>query len=271
MFEWKPAEKSQREQTDLDKRLSAFYGPALREQPLPASSWLRLHSKLGSQPSSSRHWPVPRWLNHRRIRYGSTPAYISTAFARIAYEARLPWSPSLLHCTFKAKLRIPSVRVSLLARRHIRLTLPSNLAQTGESSELDVLLATGLARYFYARKPAYVLLSVLVAAVVLLACVALVFFWKSSVLYAALPIAIGICAMLLGFSYIKGRKLGFRADNLMVQWLGRSTVCQGLHALADRERGHYRVKWGEPSLAERISRICGTRVAVEDERLTLVR
>lgn len=55
----------------------------------------------------------------------------------------------------------------------------------------------------------------------------------------------------------------------MVQWLGRSTVCQGLHALADRK--HYRVGWGEPSLAERINRICGTGVTVEDERLTLVR
>src|SRR5437588_8548194 len=129
MYEWKPAEKSRQEQADLEKRLSAFYGPALREQPLPASSWLRLRSKLGSQPSSSRRWRMPRWHFHRIRRRHSTPAYVSTAFVHIVQEARLPWSSSLLRCMFKANVRVPSVRVSLFARRNIRLTLPSNLAQ----------------------------------------------------------------------------------------------------------------------------------------------
>jgi hypothetical protein len=65
--------------------------------------------------------------------------------------------------------------------------------------------------------------------------------------------------------------MAFRADELMVRWLGRSRVCQGLHILAGRRRTHrYRV-WGEPSLDERIERVCGTRVEIEDERLTLVR
>lgn len=271
MYEWKPTEKSRREQADLEKRLSAYYGPALREQPLPASSWLRLRSKLGSQHSSSHRWRMPHFHIHPRIRRHSTPVYISTAFTRIAHEARLPWTSSLLYCTFKAKVRIPSVRVSLFARRKIRLALPSNLTQTIESSELDVLLATGLARYCYVRKPVYVFLHVLVAIVILLACVALVLFWKNSLPYLAFSLVIGICVILLGFSYIKGRKLGFRADDLMVHWLGRSRICQGLHALADREHGGFRVRWGEPSLAERISRICGTQVKVEDEHLTLVR
>ena len=271
MYEWKPTEKNRREQADLEKRLSAYYGPELREQPLPASSWLRLRSKLGSRPSSSRRWRMPRWPMRRRIHRRSTPAYIQTAFARIVHEARLPWSSSLLCCSFKAKVRVPSVRVTLLARRNIRLKLPSNLAQTIEPSELDVLLATGLARYSYVRRPSYILLNLLVAAMVLLGCVALVLFWKSSMPYVALLIAIGLCAILLCFVYVKVHKLSFRADDLMVRWLGRSTVCQGLHALADRRHGHYRVRWGEPSLAERISRICGTQVSVEDERLTLVR
>ena len=271
MYEWKPTEKSRREQADLEKRLSAYYGPGLREQPLPASSWLRLRSKLGSQSSSSHRWRMSRWHIYRHIHHRSTPAYVSTAFARIVHEARLPWSSSLLHCRFKAKVHVPSVRVSLFAWRNIRLTLPSNLAQTVEPSELDVLLATGLARYCYVRKPAYVLLHLLVAALVVLACVALVLFWKSNMPYLTLPLAVSLCVVLLGFSYVKGRKLGFRADDLMVQWLGRSSVCQGLHALADRGHGHYRVRLGEPSLAERISRVCGTRVAIEDERLTLVR
>jgi hypothetical protein len=271
MYEWKPSEESRQEQVDLEKRLSAYYGPALRGQPLPASSWLRLRSKLGSQSASSRRWRVPRLHIPRRPRRRSPPAYVSTAFARIVQEARLPYTVTLLSCRYRARGHVPSVRVTLFARRNIRLTLPSNLGQFVGSSELEVLLATGLARYFYVRRPAYVLLHGLVAAVVLLACVALVLFLKSGMPYMAFPLAAGVCAIVLGFSYVKGRRLSFRADNLMVQWLGRSAVCQGLHALADRELGHYRVRWGEPSLTERISRICGTRVAVEDEHLTLVR
>src|SRR5690348_6911159 len=106
MYEWKPKEKSQREQTDLEKRLSAFYGPELREQPLPASSWLRLRSKLGAQPSSSRRWRMPHFHIHQRIHRRTPPAYISTAFVHIAHEARLPWTSPLLYCTFKAKVRI---------------------------------------------------------------------------------------------------------------------------------------------------------------------
>src|SRR6266568_4846904 len=149
MYEWKPLEKGQREQAGLEKRLSAYYGPELREQPLPESSWIRLSSTLGPQ-TSSRRWRIPR-LHIRRVQRRSVPAYIQTAFSRILHEARLPWSSSSLHCRFIANVRVPSVRVSLFARRNIRLTLPSNLAQSVEPSELDVLLATGLARYFYLR------------------------------------------------------------------------------------------------------------------------
>ena len=271
MYEWRPTGEGEKEQTDLEKRLSAYYGPVLREQPLPTSSWARLQGKLGSRPSSSRRWWVPRLRYPHRLRRRSVPAYVSTAFARIVHEARLPYTSSLLACRCKAGGCIPSVQVTLFARRHIRLTLPSSLGQLVGSSELDVLLATGLARYFYVRRPAYVFLHALVVAVVLLACVALALLWKSGISYMALPIVAGLCVVILGFSYVKGRWLSFRADNLMVQWLGRSAVCQGLHALADREQRHYRVRWGEPSLTERISRICGTRVAVEDEHLTLVR
>ena len=271
MYEWKPTGEYEREQSDLEKRLSAYYGPILREKPLAASSWSRLHSKLGSQSSSFRRWRVPDLHVPHPVRPRSAPAYVSTAFARIVHKAHLPYTSSLLSCRFKARGRVPSVRVTLFARRGIRLTLPSNFGQFVGPSELDVLLATGLARYFYVRRSAYVLLYGLVAAVFLLACVVLALFWKSSVPYIALPIAVGLCAVLLGFSYVRGRRLSFRADSLMVQWLGRNAVCQGLHALADLERGHYRMRWGEPSLTERISRICGTPVAVEDEHLTLVR
>ena len=48
-------------------------------------------------------------------------------------------------------------------------------------------------------------------------------------------------------------------------------ACQGLHALADRSRTASRKRWADLSLVERIGRVCGTQVRVEDQRLTLVR
>ena len=65
--------------------------------------------------------------------------------------------------------------------------------------------------------------------------------------------------------------LAFRADAVVVQWLGRERTCRGLHALANRSRSPSRSKWGEPSLAERIKRVCGKQVTIEEDRLMLVR
>src|SRR5260370_839628 len=79
------------------------------------------------------------------------------------------------------------------------------------------------------------------------------------------------CIAMLGLLQIQGRRSAFKADVLVVQWLGRSRACQGLHALANRDRSRRRSRWGEPSLAERIDRVCGTQVTSEANRLTLVR
>jgi len=65
--------------------------------------------------------------------------------------------------------------------------------------------------------------------------------------------------------------MAIQADNLMVQWLGRGRACEGLHALANRTGTPSRGRWGELSLEERIARVCGTRVSIEHERLTLAR
>jgi hypothetical protein len=65
--------------------------------------------------------------------------------------------------------------------------------------------------------------------------------------------------------------MAMQADSLMVQWLGRGRACEGLHALADRTSTPSHSRWGELSLTERIARVCGTQVRIEDERLTLVR
>ena len=83
------------------------------------------------------------------------------------------------------------------------------------------------------------------------------------------PIAIMLYT--LGLLHVQGRRSVFRADAQVVKWLGRERTCRGLHALADRSRSPRRGKWGEPSLAERIKRVCGTQVTIEEDRLMLVR
>ena len=68
----------------------------------------------------------------------------------------------------------------------------------------------------------------------------------------------------------QARSLAFRADTLMVRWLGRGPACSGLHALAERSQAPRRRRWGEPSLVERIERVCRAGVETRENRLTLV-
>jgi len=57
MHEWK--EDSRRtEQPDLEERLTAYYGPQLREQPLSSASWQRLRSQLGPQRPPKLAYPT---------------------------------------------------------------------------------------------------------------------------------------------------------------------------------------------------------------------
>ncbi|MDQ6643974.1 MAG: hypothetical protein M3Y76_05955, partial [Chloroflexota bacterium] len=90
-----------------------------------------------------------------------------------------------------------------------------------------------------------------------------------------LLIAIGlliVLSILVLWLLDKGRRImAERADSLMVRWLGRGRACEGLCALADLSHAPSRRKWGEPSLTERIGRVCGTQVALEQERLALVK
>lgn len=270
MYEWKSSERGDKEQAELEERLAAYYGPRLREQPLPASSWRRLQSQLGSQPSRKFRRLRLRLRYHPHRPRRSMPAYIQEAFAHIVQEARLSRAP-VLDCAFKFRLRAPGVHVPLLRRQAIKLILPSDGVLSIEQAELDVLLASGLARYLCIRTSWYVPLRLLLVTLSLLACALAVLFWKQGLLLVELLIAIIVFASSLWFLNVQRRAMAFAADNLVVKWLGRSRACQGLHALADRNRTPHRRAWGEPSLAERINRVCGTRVVVEDERLTLVR
>ena len=273
--EWNQVEKGDGEERNMDERLAAFYGPALPEQPLPASSWLDVRSQLRERRAYRerflRRWQFRRYRRER----GRVPPFVQDAFARIVYEARFPINASMLRCVVSPRTRLPEVRVSLLNRRHIRLLLPSLLEGNIEPTILDVVLATGLARFLSMRRPGYILPRLLLFGAVLFAYVMLILSYLKGIPLNILLIAIGLCIVLsMVVLWIVGgqrRAMAVRADSLMVQWLGRGRACQGLHALADRSRAPSRRRWGELSLTERIGRVCGTQVQLEQERLTLVR
>ncbi len=231
MHEWKDSEKnsSSGKQLELDKRLAAYYGPELREQPLSSASWQRLRSQLNTR-RSTRHRQRSRLRGRWHRRQSFVPAYVQETFSRI----------------------LPSIAEGAIG-------------QPG----LDVLVAAGLARYLYARKPEHIITRVLMLFAVLLAFTVLLMFWRQNHLVIVFPVVVIPCIPLL--LHVQGRRLAFRADSLIVLWLGRERTCRGLHALAARTPWSSRRAWGEPSLVERIHRVCGTRVAVEEDRLTLVR
>jgi hypothetical protein len=140
-----------------------------------------------------------------------------------------------------------------------------------EQPLLDVLLATGMTRLLYARKMSYMLGTLLLLCLALLAAVACLMLWlQDRIPLPAFLIAIGLWTLMGVVQHMRGRRLALRADDLMVQWLGRTRACQGLHMLAAHSH-RARPGWQEPSLAERIARVCGTRVEAEEEHLTLVR
>jgi hypothetical protein len=266
--------------SNLDERLSAYYGPALPEQPLSLSSWSRLSVQLGSQRHQRTfhiaHTRIPRLFKVSTDRL--PPLYIQSAYSRIASEAGFHHVPRMLTCRFDMRLRTPELRVSLLSRRHIHLRLPLSARESMVPSALDVLLATGLARYIQKRKSTYLIQRLLLVGamfIILTACILVLVFTKEGNAPVIFPIAIGLCILLEVLSgwglRSQSRRLAVLADELMVVWLGRSQVCQGLHALADLSRAPSRRRWGDLSLTERIDHVCGTHVPAHEDRFTLVR
>ncbi len=259
----------QRKPVDVEQRLTAYYGPPLPEQPLSQATWQNLRLRLASQEDTGRRRHV-HWHSLRKRSRADVPAFIQDAFARIGYQARVPARPSMLRCSLKPGIHEPAVHSSWFGRHTIRLVLPLNARTTMGQSELDVLLATGLARSIGARKRAYKLGRLLLVGVVLTACIELILFWIRHLPLIGLPIAVALCASVVLLLHLQARSLAFHADRLIVRWLGREHVCSGLHALADRSRTPRRGRWGEPSLMERIERVCGTRVETRENQLTLV-
>ena len=261
---------------DLDELLAFYYGSPLPEQPLPASSWQHVRSRLGSLPhtrsrSRSRSRDQRRGSSRLHRTRSSTPSYIAEAFLRLSWNARTPFALSTLDCRFKAQVRTPAVHISPSGSGRIRLILPVSAVLAMEQPLLDVLLATGMTRLLYARKMSYMLGTLLLLCLALLAAVACLMLWlQDRIPLPAFLIAIGLWTLMGVVQHMRGRRLALRADDLMVQWLGRTRACQGLHMLAAHSH-RARPGWQEPSLAERTARVCGTRVEAEEEHLTLVR
>lgn len=262
----------QREPVDVEQRLAAYYGPPLPEQPLSQASWQNLRLQLAAQDRTGhtahrRHFRLH--LPRKRFQAG-VPIFNQDAFTRISNLARVPTTPSMLRCSFKPRLREPVVHTSWFGKLSIRLLLPLNAAMMMEPAELDVLLATGLARAIVARKPAYRTGRLLLVSLALIACITLILLWMSRLPLVGSSIALALCASVVCLLHLQARSLAFYADTLIVRWLGRERACRGLHALANRSRTPRRRRWSEPSLAERIERVCGLRVEAKENQLTLV-
>jgi len=263
-------DKSQyQEPFDLEKRLRAYYGPQLPEQPLSQTSWQELYLRLSSQEDAKRSHRFHLRLPRKRSRV-NIPTSIQDTFTRIADKAGVPSRSAALSFSLKPQIREPIVRNSLFGRHKIRLILPLNAVATIGQVEQDVLLATGLARSIYARKPIYVFGYLLLTSMVLIASIVLILSWMHNPSLVGFPLAIMLFVSIVWFIHLQARSIAFHADTLMVFWLGRDHVCNGLHALADHSRTPSRRRWREPSLAERIKRVCGTHVDVKDNQLTLV-
>lgn len=262
----------QRKPLDVDQRLRAYFGPPLQEQTLSPASWQSVHQRLGPQESAERGerrhriaWRLP-W---NRLQ-AHVPISLQHAFARVANEAHVAYTPAMLRCSLISPVREPSVRVSWLGRRTIRLRLSRSAVLEMGQDELDVLLATGIARSISVHRPAYISDRLLLTGMAMLACLALTLAWLHHTLLFGVPLAVVLCALTALLWRRQTRAMAFRADLLTVRWLGRNRACRGLHALADRSRSPGRRRWGEPSLLERIQRVCGPRVEARDHELTLV-
>jgi hypothetical protein len=286
MHEWHPADEAgksgeeQNREDTFERQLKFYYGSELLEQPLPESSWEQVLSQLASRQRhssrsrSQRHWrPVrPRM---RKTQYAfSLHSEAQDAFTRVLFDAHMPHSKRLLVCRFTTHAQMPHVHVSRLSRQPLRLISPIHADL--KPVELDVLLASGLARYEEMRRPTFILIYTLLIGTIagLLVWTTFGFFWQDLSLFTRiLNISAGIAfiGIAIWLLHIQARKLAQRADVIMVRWIGRSRACQGLHALADRSRIPSRRKLGELSLTERIARVCGTSVPIGEEHFTLVR
>lgn len=259
----------ERARLDIGQRLSAYYGPALPTYPLPEVAWLRLRHTL-SLSEQARGPRFVRPVRRAQRTRQAVPIELQQAYATLLLQANYRHPAPTLRVRLSSRPAQPRVRTGALGRRQIGLVLPRENWQTLQKAELDMLLATGLARCSSISRILF-LLPRFFFAVSLLCILGVLPFTgmdRRAVWIFLLAVA---CCLLSGRVLIwQQRALAFRGDRQAVQWLGREHVCRGLHLLAEHGRPQRWPAWGEPSLVERISRVCGTPIAPNDKRLTLV-
>lgn len=252
---------------NLEERLAAYYGPPLPPRTLPETSWLQLQHKL---PSLA---PRRQFRLHRisTLKSSTVPVDFQETFVDLIRQVGYRRPPPMLRCSFRASINQPGVTISSLGRGSIRLILPEQDRHTIQRLELELLMSTGLARYAGTSHPLFVFprLLLLCSLLVAIASPALAtldrrFLWSFFITLAS-------TFALSCLNSWQRRLLAFQADRQAVRWLGRTQVCRGLHLLADHGKARRRASLSEPSLRERITRVCGTPIATEDECLTLVR
>ncbi len=262
-------DNSERPGQDVERRLSAYYGPALPVYPLPEAAWLRLRDRLETPVQSRRrrfHIASRAFKRPRR----AVPLELQQVYATLLLQTNYRRPAPGLRVQFSSRPIQPRVRTGVLGRGRISLLLAREDRQKLQRAELDMLLAAGLARCSSVSRPLFVLPRALFAASLLLVLAALPF---TSVDRRAVWIFLAAVACCLVSGRVltwQQRALAFRGDRVAVQWLGRTRVCQGLHQLAEHGHAGRRPAWGEPSLVERIARVCGTPTTPKDKRLTLV-
>lgn len=255
----------------LEERLTAYYGPALPPHPLSEAAWLRLRDQLEQERRVPLRRAGGRWPCSLRVRRGqAAPERFQETFAALLSQIDYRRPAPAMRCHFSSRQVQPRVRTSPLGHGQIRLILPEHSWLMLRELELEVLLASGLARCSGASRALFLLTRTLFAASLLLALAALPFIGTDRRSLWIFGVAFACCVTGACLISWQERALAFQGDRQAVQWLGRERVCQGLHLLAEHERPRPRPAWGEPSMAERIARVCGSSVKTKDEHLTLV-
>lgn len=243
---------------DLDERLAAYYGPDLPPHPLAEAAWTRLRDSLDQTRQLTVH------------RHSTVPPGLREAYADLLLQVdyRRPYPE--LYCHFSSRRVQPRVRGVPPGRRQVRLILPARSWQLLQAVELEVLLAIGLARVAEASRALYLCSRALFIGSLLLTLALLPFAGTDRRYLGICCLAFACCVAGLCLICWQERAQAFRGDLLAVQWLGRERVCRGLHLLAGHGCPGRSPAWGEPSLDERIARICGSSAKTKDEHLTLV-
>lgn len=254
---------------DVEQRLSAYYGPALPAHPLPDVAWLSLRERL-QMPEQSlyRRFQLSARLAPRLRQ--PLPLELQQMYATLLLQTNYRHPSPALRLRLRRRPVQPRVETAVLGRGRINLVLPREKWQALSKAELEMLLAAGLARCSGVSRPLYLLPRALFAMSLLFVLAALPFtsvdrraVWIFLIAFA--------CCMVSGSLLVWQQRLqAFRGDTIAVEWLGRERVCQALHLLAERGQPERRPTWGEPSLVERIARVCGTPITNKDKRLTLV-